>query len=105
MNKKVFVIQSSINLSTSDTETCFAVVGVADNIERAKEILKEEVESFFNSFNERFCYDEDESEWAYDHELDIDNEEDFKDDEFYHFYDYELECFAEVKILEMELNA
>lgn len=105
MNEKVFVVQSRINLSTTDTETCFSVVGVADNKERAKEMLKEEVQSFFNTFNERFCDSEDKDEWDYDHELDFANAEDFKDDEYYLFDDYEIECFAEVNILEMTLNA
>ena len=40
-NKSLFVVTSSINLSTEDTETIFEVVGVADNKERAKEMLKE----------------------------------------------------------------
>lgn len=102
---KVFVVQSRINLSTTDTETCFAVVGVADNKERAKEMLKQEVVAFFNNFNERFCDSEDEEEWGADHELDINNKDDFKDDEYYLMNDYNLEVFCEVNILEKEVNA
>ena len=37
-NKSLFVVTSSINLSTDDTKTVFAVVGVADNKEIAKEM-------------------------------------------------------------------
>ena len=57
-NKSLFVVTSSINLSTDDTQTVFAVVGVADNKERAKEMLKEEVKQFFESYNERFVSEE-----------------------------------------------
>lgn len=51
---------------------------MADNKERAKEMLKEEVQAFFNNFNERFCDSEDKDEWGYDHELDFANAEDFR---------------------------
>ena len=57
-NKSVFVVTSSINLSTDDTQNVFAVVGVADNKERAKEMLKEEVMQFFELYNERFVSEE-----------------------------------------------
>lgn len=105
MANEVFVVQSSVNYSCCDSETCFAVVGVADNKERAEEMLKEEVKNFFVGMNERFCYGEDPEYWDLDHELSVDNTDDFKGGDYYHFNDTDLDVFAEVNILTKTINA
>ena len=88
-NKSIFVVSSSINLSTEDTETVFAVVGVADNMERAKEILKEEVENEF---------------YGADEPLSVDNKDHFPNPVRYKMIDTHLGVFCEVKITERVLN-
>lgn len=105
MTDEVFVVQSRINISCCDTETCFAVVGVADNKERAEQMLKEEVKKFFTDMNERFCDDSDPDEWGLDHELSVDNATDFKGGDYYYFNDEDLDVFAEVNILTKTINA
>lgn len=104
MANEVFVVQSSINLSCFDTETVFEVVGVADNKERAEEMLKEEVKNFFAAMNERFCYDEDLENWDLDHELSVDNTDDFKGGDYYYFNNTDLDVFAKVNILTKTIN-
>ena len=104
-NKSIFVISSSINLSTEDTETVFAVVGVADNMERAKEILKEEVENFFISYNERFVSEDPDEFYGADESLSVDNKDHFPNNEWYVMKDPDLGVFCEVKIDEKILNS
>ena len=103
-NKSIFVISSSINLSTEDTETVFAVVGVADNMERAKEILKEEVENFFISYNERFVSKDPDEFYGADEPLSVDNKDHFPNPVWYKMRDTHLGVFCEVKITERVLN-
>ena len=103
-NKSIFVISSSINLSTEDTETVFAVVGVADNMERAKEILKEEVENFFISYNERFVSEDPDEFYGADEPLSVDNKDHFLNPVRYKMRDTKLGVFCEVKITERVLN-
>lgn len=102
---KIFVVQSRVNYLVCESETCFAVVGIADNKKRAKEMLKEEVAKFFENMNEMYCDDEGKENWCVDHPLDINNKEDFSDDEYYYFNDESLDVFCEVNILEKEMNA
>ena len=104
-NKSVFVVTSSINLSTDDTETVFAVVGVADNKERAKEMLKEEVKQFFESYNERFVSEELHEFYGTDEPLSVDNKDHFPNAEWYMMKDPDLGVFCEVKIEEKKLNS
>ena len=104
-NKSLFVVTSSINLSTDDTETVFAVVGVADNKERAKEMLKEEVMQFFELYNERFVSEEIHEFYGTDEPLSVDNKDHFPNAEWYTMKDPELGVFCEVKIEEKKLNA
>ena len=103
-NKSIFVISSSINLSTEDTETVFAVVGVADNMERAKEILKEEVENFFISYNERFVSEDPDEFYGAVEPLSVDNKDHFPNHVRYKMRDTKLGVFCEVKITERVLN-
>ena len=103
-NKSIFVISSSINLSTEDTETVFAVVGVADNMERAKEILKEEVENFFISYNERFVSEDPDEFYGAVEPLSVDNKDHFPNLVRYKMRDTKLGVFCEVKITERVLN-
>ena len=103
-NKSIFVVSSSINLSTEDTETVFAVVGVADNMERAKEILKEEVENFFISYNERFVSEDPDEFYGADEPLSVDNKDHFPNLVRYKMRDTHLGVFCEVKITERVLN-
>ena len=104
-NKSLFVVTSSINLSTDDTETVFAVVGVADNKERAKEMLKEEVKQFFESYNERFVSEELHEFYGTDEPLSVDNKDYFPNAEWYMMKDPSLGVFCEVKIEEKKLNS
>ena len=104
-NKSLFVVTSSINLSTDDTETVFAVVGVADNKERAKEMLKEEVTRFFELYNERFVSEELHEFYGTDEPLSVDNKEHFPNAEWYMMNDPDLGVFCEVKIEEKKLNS
>ena len=104
-NNTLFVVTSSINLSTDDTETVFAVVGVADNKERAKEMLKEEVMRFFESYNERFVSEEIHEFYGTDEPLSVDNKEHFPNAEWYMMNDLDLGVFCEVKIEEKKLNS
>lgn len=104
-NNKVFVVQSRINWDTGESETCCAVVGVADNYERAKEMLKEEVEQFFVNYNERLVSGDPDDIWGAERELSTDNEEDFPNKEYYLMDDYDLDVFCEVNILEKVINA
>ena len=104
-NKSVFVVTSSINLSTDDTETVFAAVGVADNKERAKEMLKEEVKQFFESYNERFVSEELHEFYGTDEPLSVDNKDHFPNAERYMMNDPDLGVFCEVKIEEKKLNS
>ena len=104
-NKSIFVVISSINLSTEDTETIFEVVGVADNKEIAKEMLKEEVEQFFTSYNERFVSEDPEDFYGADEPLSIDNKNHFPNNEWYNMQNSDLGVFCEVKIEERKLNA
>ena len=103
-NKSLFVVTSSINLSTDDTETVFAVVGVADNKERAKEMLKEEVGQFFASYNERFVSEDPDELYGSDEPLSVDNKNHFPNKECYRMKDQDLGVFCEVKITERVLN-
>ena len=103
-NKSIFVISSSINRSTEDTETVFAVVGVADNMERAKEILKEEVENFFISYNERFVSEDPDEFYGADEPLSVDNKDHFPNPVRYKMRDTHLGVFCEVKITERVFN-
>ena len=104
-NKTLFVVTSSINLSVEDTETIFDVVGVADNKERAKEMLKEEVEQFFISYNERFVSEDPDEFYGADEPLSIDNKDHFPNTEWYRMIDANLGVFCEVKIEEKKLNS
>ena len=104
-NKSLFVVTSSINLSTDDTKTVFAVVGVADNKERAKELLKEEVAHFFVSYNERFVSEDPDELYGSDEPLSVDNKNHFPNAEWYMMKDPDLGVFCEVKIEEKKLNA
>ena len=104
INKTLFVISSSINLSTEDTETVFAVVGVADNMERAKEILKEEVENFFIPYNERFVSEDPDEFYGADEPLSVDNKDHFPNPVRYKMRDTHRGVCCEVKITERVLN-
>ena len=104
-NKSLFVVTSSINLSTDDTETVFAVVGVADNKERAKEMLKEEVMQFFELYNERFVSEELHEFYGTDEPLSVDNKDHFPNVEWYMMKGPDLGVFCEVKIEEKKLNS
>ena len=104
-NNTLFVVTSSINLSTDDTKTVFAVVGVADNKERAKELLKEEVKRFFESYNERFVSEELHEFYGTDKPLSVDNKDHFPNAEWYMMNDQDLGVFCEVKIEEKKLNS
>ena len=104
-NKSIFVVTSSINLSVEDTETIFDVVGVADNKELAKEMLKEEVAHFFVSYNERFVSEALDEFYGADEPLSVDNKDHFPNAEWYRMRDPDLGVFCEVKIEEKKLNA
>ena len=104
-NNSVFVVTSSINLSVEDSVTVFAVVGIADNKERAKEMLKEEVKQFFVSYNERFVSEDPEEFYGADEPLSVDNKNHFPNEEWYMMNDADLGVFCEVKIEERILNA
>ena len=104
-NKSLFVVTSSINLSTDDTQTVFAVVGVADNKEIAKEMLKEEVAHFFVSYNERFVSEDPDEFYGADEPLSVDNKDHFPNAEWYMMNDPGLGVFCEVKIEEKKLNS
>ena len=104
-NNTLFVVTSSINLSTDDTKTVFAVVGVADNKERAKEMLKEEVKQFFELYNERFVSEELHDFYGTDEPLSVDNKDYFPNAEWYMMKDPSLGVFCEVKIEEKKLNS
>ena len=104
-NNTLFVVTSSINLSVEDTETVFAVVGVADNKERAKEMLKEEVKQFFESYNERFVSEDPDDLYGSDEPLSVDNKNHFPNAEWYMMKDPSLGVFCEVKIEEKKLNS
>ena len=104
-NNSLFVVTSSINLSVEDTETVFAVVGIADNKERAKEMLKEEVERFFASYNERLVSEDPEEFYGADEPLSVDNKNHFPNTEWYNMQDTDLGVFCEVNIEERKLNA
>ena len=104
-NNTLFVVTSSINLSVEDTETVFAVVGVADNKERAKEMLKEEVAHFFVSYNERFVNEDPDEFYGADEPLSVDNKNHFPNAEWYMMNDPDLGVFCEVKIEEKKLNS
>ena len=104
-NNTLFVVTSSINLSTDDTETIFEVVGVADNKERAKELLKEEVKRFFESYNERFVSEDPDEFYGADEPLSVDNKDHFPNAEWYVMNDQDLGVFCEVKIEEKKLNS
>ena len=104
-NKSIFVVTSSVNLSTEDTETIFEVVGVADNKERAKEMLKEEVKQFFESYNERFVSEDLDEFYGADEPLSVDNKNHFPNKECYRMKDQDLGVFCEVKIEEKKLNS
>ena len=105
INKTLFVVSSTINLSVENTETIFKVVGVADNMERAKEILKEEVEYFFISYNERFVSEDPNEFYGADEPLSVDNKDHFPNAEWYVMNDQDLGVFCEVKIEEKKLNS
>ena len=104
-NKSIFVVISSVNFSTEDTETIFEVVGVADNKEIAKEMLKEEVAHFFISYNERFVSEDPNEFYGADEPLSVDNKEHFPNKECYRMRDTDLGVFCEVKIEEKKLNS
>ena len=104
INKTLFVVSSTINLSVENTETIFKVVGVADNMERAKEILKEEVEYFFISYNERFVSEDPNEFYGADEPLSVDNKDHFPNPVRYKMRDTNLGVFCEVKITERVLN-
>ena len=104
-NNTLFVVTSSINLSVEDTETNFEVVGVADNKEIAKEMLKEEVAHFFVSYNERFVSEDPDEFYGADEPLSIDNKDHFPNTEWFRMIDTDLGVFCEVNIEERELNA
>ena len=103
-NNTLFVVTSSINLSTEDTETIFEVVGVADNKETAKEMLKEEVAHFSVSYNERFVSEDPNEFYGADEPLSVDNKEHFPNPVRYKMRDTNLGVFCEVKITERVLN-
>ena len=104
-NKSIFVVVSYINLSVEDTETIFEVVGVADNKEIAKEMLKEEVAHFFVSYNERFVSEDPDEFYGADEPLSVDNKNHFPNKECYRMKDPDLGVFCEVKIEEKILNS
>lgn len=104
-NNLLFVVTSSINFSVEDTKTVFSVVGIADNKERAKEMLKEEVEQFFASYNERFVSEDPDELYGPDEPLSVDNKNHFPNTEWYMMNDIDLGVFCEVKIEEKKLNA
>ena len=104
-NNSLFVVTSSINLSTEGTETIFEVVGVADNKEIAKEMLKEEVAHFFVSYNERFVSEVPDEFYGADEPLSVDNKDHFPNNEWYVMKDPDLGVFCEVKIEEKILNS
>lgn len=104
-NKLLFVVTSSINFSVEDTKTVFSVVGIADNKERAKEMLKEEVGQFFASYNERFVSEDPDELYGPDEPLSVDNKNHFPNTEWYEMQDQDLGVFCEVKIEEKKLNA
>ena len=104
-NKSIFVVTSSINLSTEDTDTIFEVVGVADNKEIAKEMLKEEVAHFFVSYNERFVSEDPDEFYGADEPLSVDNKDHFPNADWYRMSDLDLGVFCEVKIEEKKLNS
>ena len=104
-NNTLFVVTSSINLSTEDTETIFDVVGVADNKEIAKEMLKEEVAHFFVSYNERFVSEDPDEFYGADEPLSVGNKDHFPNKEWYRMRDPDLGVFCEVKIEEKILNS
>ena len=104
-NKSLFVVTSSVNLSTEDTETIFEVVGVADNKEIAKEMLKEEVAHFFVSYNERFVNEYPDEFYGADEPLSVGNKDHFPNNEWYVMKDPDLGVFCEVKIEEKILNS
>lgn len=104
-NNTLFVVTSSINLSTEDTETIFEVVGVADDKEIAKEMLKEEVAHFFISYNERFVSEDPDEFYGADEPLSVDNKDHFPNKECYRMKDPDLGVFCEVKIEEKKLNS
>ena len=104
-NKSLFVVTSSINLSVEDTQTIFEVVGVADNKEIAKEMLKEEVAHFFVSYNERFVSEDPDEFYGADEPLSVDNKDHFPNKECYRMRDPDLGVFCEVKIEEKKLNS
>ena len=104
-NNLLFVVTSSINFSVEDTKTVFSVVGIADNKERAKEMLKEEVEQFFASYNERFVSEDPDELYGPDEPLSVDNKNHFPNAEWYMMKDPDLGVFCEVKIEEKKLNS
>ena len=104
-NKSIFVVISSINLSVEDTETIFDVVGVADNKEIAKEMLKEQVAHFFVSYNERFVSEDPDEFYGADEPLSVDNKDHFPNADWYRMNDPDLGVFCEVKIEEKKLNS
>ena len=104
-NKLLFVVTSSINFSVEDTKTVFSVVGIADNKERAKEMLKEEVGQFFASYNERFVSEDPDELYGPDEPLSVDDKNHFPNTEWYEMQDQDLGVFCEVKIEEKKLNA
>ena len=104
-NKSIFVVISSTNLSVEDTETIFDVVGVADNKEIAKEMLKEEVAHFFVSYNERFVSEDPDEFYGADEPLSVDNKDHFPNADWYRMSDPDLGVFCEVKIEEKKLNS
>ena len=104
-NKSLFVVTSSINLSVEDTQTIFEVVGVADNKEIAKEMLKEEVAHFFVSYNERFVSEDPDEFYGADEPLSVGNKDHFPNKECYRMNDLDLGVFCEVKIEEKKLNS
>ena len=104
-NKSIFVVISSINLSVGDMETIFDVVGVADNKEIAKEMLKEEVAHFFVSYNERFVSEDPDEFYGADEPLSVDNKDHFPNADWYRMNDPDLGVFCEVKIEENKLNS
>lgn len=102
---EVFVVQSRVNYSCCNSETCFAVVGVADNKKRAEEMLKEEVQKFFRDMNEMYYDNSYPDEWRLDHELSVDNADDFGGGDYYYYNNEDLDAFAEVNILTKTINA
>ena len=104
INKTLFVVSSSINLSVEDTETVFTVLGVAANMESAKEMLKDEVEHFFISYNERFVSEDPDEFYGAVEPLSVDNKDHFPNPVRYKMRDTHLGVFCEVKITERVLN-